>query len=110
VGTDVQNRACGLRCRLLPGILVVESAEKKTGDYLQFPLWGYADCAASYGTGMALRRNPRPKTAVRAPSIVMTNPFRQERAEMPFAQRDHEIQTLASYGPDQSFTKCIPLR
>ena len=29
---------------------------------------------------------------------------------MPFAQRDREIQALASYGPDQSFTQGIPLR
>ena len=50
---DVQKRACGLRCRFLPGILVVESAENRTGDYLQFPLWGYEDCAASYGTAVA---------------------------------------------------------
>ena len=49
---------------------------------------------------------PRSETTVRAPSIVMTNPLRQESTEMPFAQRDLEIQTLASYGPDQSFTKC----
>ena len=47
MGADVQKKACGLRCRLLPGILVVQSAENRTGDYLQFPLWGYADCAAS---------------------------------------------------------------
>jgi hypothetical protein len=110
MGTDVQKRACGLRCHLLPGILAVESAENRTGDYLQFPLWGYADCAASYGTALALRRDSRSQTTVRAPSIVVANPFRQEPTEMLFVERDHEIQTLASHGPDQSFTKCIPLR
>ena len=89
---------------------MVESPQNGTGDYLQFPPWGYAHCAASYGTAVALRRNSRSQTAVRAPSIVMTNPFRQEPTEVPFAQRDHEIQTLASYDPDQSLTKCIHLR
>jgi hypothetical protein len=89
---------------------MMESAENRTGGYLQFPLWGYADCAASYGTVVGLRRNTRSQTAVRAPSIVMTNPFRQKPTETVFAQRDHDIQTLASYGPDQSFTKCIPHR
>jgi hypothetical protein len=57
---------------------MVESAENGTGDYLQFPLWGYAECAASYVTAVALRRNSRSQTAVRAPSIVVTNPFPQE--------------------------------
>ena len=70
----------------------------------------HTGCAASYGTAVALRRNSRPQTAVRTPSIVMTDPFRQEPTQMPFAQRDHEIQTLASYRPDQSFTTCISLR
>ena len=31
-GYQVQKKACGLRCRLLPGILVVESAKNRTGD------------------------------------------------------------------------------
>ena len=56
MGAEVQKRACGLRCRLLPGIFMVESAENRTGDDLQFPLWGYADRAASYGIAVALRR------------------------------------------------------
>ena len=88
---------------------MVESAENRTRDYLQFPLWGYVDCAPSYGTAVALCRNARSQTTVRAPSIVVTNPFRQEPTEMLFIQRDHEIQTLPSYRPDQSFTKCICL-
>ena len=32
MGADVQKRACGLRCRLLPGILVVESTKNRTGN------------------------------------------------------------------------------
>jgi len=47
---------------------------------------------------------------VRAPSIVVTNPFRQEPTQMLFVPWDHEIQTLASYGPDPSFTKCLRRR
>jgi len=43
------------------------------------------------------------------PSVVMTNPFGQDPTEMLFVQRDHEIRTLASYAPYQSFTKCIPV-
>ena len=69
-----------------------------------------ADCIAFHGTAVALCRNSRSETTVRAPSIVVTNPLRQEPTEMLLVQGDHEIQTLASYGPDQSFTKCIPLR
>ena len=86
---------------------MVEPAENRTGDDPQFPLFVGADCITFHGTAVALCRNTGSQTAVRSPGIVITNPFRQEPTEMPFAQRDHEIQTLASYGPDQSFTKCI---
>ena len=89
---------------------MVESAENGTEHDPQFPLFVGADSVAFHGTAVALCRNSRPETTVGAPSIVVTNPFRQDPPEMLFVQGDHEIQTLASYGPHQSFTKCIPLR
>ena len=89
---------------------MVESAENRTGYDPQFPLFVGAECIAFHGTTVDLCWNSRSETAVRAPRIVVTNPFRQEPPQMLFVQGDHEIQTLASYGPDQSFTKCIRLR
>ena len=105
-----EKRTCCLRSHFLPGIFMVESAENSTGDDPQFPLFVGADCIAFHATAVALCRNSRSQTTVRAPSIVVTNPFRQQPTEMLLVQGDHEIQTLASYGPDQSFTKCIRLR
>ena len=88
----------------------MESAENGTGEDLQFHPLGCADCAASHGTAAGLLRNSGSETTMRSPRIVVTNPFTHQPTEMPLIERDHEIQTLASYGPDQSFTKCISLR
>ena len=41
-----EKRTCCLRSHYLPGIFMVESAENRTGDDLQFPLFGGADCLA----------------------------------------------------------------
>ena len=42
-------------------------------------------------------RNPRSEAQMRAPLVVMSNPLRQDSAQMFFAQRNHEIQTLTAY-------------
>jgi hypothetical protein len=84
--------------------------ENGMGYDLQSPRFVGAECIAFHGTTVDLCRNSRSESTVRAPSIVVTNPFRQEPTEMLLVQWDHEIQTLASHGPDQSFTKCIRLR
>src|SRR5215813_10602761 len=101
---------CPLGCHFLPGILVVESAENGTGDYLGFLLYGLTGRAVSQCTSVSRIGDAGPQAAVRAPGIVGANRFAQQLTEMPLVQRDHEIQTLASYGSDQSFAKCIRLR
>jgi hypothetical protein len=76
---------------------MVEFAENEMGYDLQFPLFVGADCIAFQGTTVDLCRNYQSETTVRAPCIVVTNPFSQEPTEMLFVQWDHEIQTLASH-------------
>ncbi len=52
---------------------------------------------------MSFVRNAWPQAAVWASGIVMADPFAKNAAEVPFIQRNDEIQALASNGTDQPY-------
>src|SRR5690349_9551359 len=54
-------------------------------------------------------RNSRPKAAMRPPSVVMCRPILHDPANVPFAKRNHEVQTLPAGAADQAFTERICL-
>ena len=43
-------------------------------------------------------------------TVVMGHPLRKNRPKMPFAERNHPIETLAPYRPDEAFTVRVRLR
>jgi hypothetical protein len=42
-------------------------------------------------------------------TVVMGNPLRKNRPQMPFVERNYPIETLAPCGPDEAFTMRVSL-
>src|SRR5260370_9162476 len=59
--------------------------------------------AVVHGGTVSFVRNAWPQAAVWASGIVMADPFAKNAAEVPFIQRNDEIQALASNGTDQPY-------
>src|SRR5215813_6241917 len=49
------------------------------------------------------------KARVRAASIVMIHPLSKDPPQVPLAQHDHEIETLATNGSNEAFAECVRL-
>ena len=54
-------------------------------------------------------RNPGSQAAMWPAAVVMPDPLAKNRAKMPLAHRNHEVQALAPHGPDQAFAERICL-
>jgi len=54
-------------------------------------------------------RNPRSQTQMRAPLVVVSDPLRQDPAQLFLTQWNHEIQTFATYCSYQTFAVGVRL-
>jgi hypothetical protein len=61
------------------------------------------------GRGARLLGNPRIQAGVGASFIIVIYSGTQSLPQVPFVQRDHEVQTLAAHGSDQAFAVRIRL-
>jgi hypothetical protein len=68
---------------------------------------------AMYGQCRLVRRviwKSRAQRGMWSVTVVMRNPLRENRPQVPFVERNHPIETLAPYGPDEALTIRVRLR
>src|SRR5690348_3703731 len=91
---------------LLQPVLVMQSSENRLGYDLmtlgnamhrQLDLWNL---------GFWLR-NTRPQAGMRATLVVMGNPFPENATQVLLVERNQEVQTLTTNGPNQAFAESI---
>jgi hypothetical protein len=80
---------------LRKSIFMMQAAENRFGNHLMIT-WNLMSVRPDSRHSHQRIRNPRSQTRVRSVLVVVSYPFRKKSSQMPFVQRDHEIQALSS--------------
>src|SRR5262245_26464699 len=92
----------------LETIIVVQTAEHRFGNdtvTLANPMAIRTDADTSIGRF----GDARPKTRVPPPPIVIRHPLGEHVSQMPLAQRNHKVETLAANRANQAFAERVRL-
>jgi hypothetical protein len=94
---------------LLQPVYVMQTAESRCrGNSVTD--WQLVSVWTCRNLGLEWLRDSRPKRGMRASPIEISNEFTKDSLQMTFAERDQEIETLATNSPDEPFAESVRLR